>query len=139
MQLVIHVVQNRHWRAKDTLELFKNTELTSFKKIISFVCFLQDNASFALQRGSFVPLQRAHCYARGYFLGLRPIFARLRRKKYYSTSSFLNILTIVSSIPLFWSRERSLSRSIAKPWSPGIPSLLNASCKSNGDNPKAGR
>ena len=43
------------------------------------------------------------------------------------------------SVPLFWSRDRSLSRSTANPSSLGFPSLLNASCRSNGDMPKAGR
>ena len=48
-------------------------------------------------------------------------------------------LPVVCFVPLFWSRDKSLSRSIANPSSPGVPSLLNASCKSNGDKPNAGR
>ena len=89
MQLVIHVVQNRHWRAKDTLGLFKNRELTSFKIVTSLVCFLQDNAPFALQCGSFVP--RESLAAKGLLLcagllsWLASNFHAAPPQKYYST------------------------------------------------------
>ena len=102
MQLVIHVVQNCHWRAKDTLGLFKNRELTSFKMVISFVGFLQDNASFALQRGSFVP--RESLAAKGLLLcagllsWLASNFHAAPPQKYYSTRLLIPPATQAKSL-----------------------------------------
>ena len=55
------------------------------------------------------------------------------------TRSYFSGQSVISDLPLFCRSANSLSRSIANPSSPGVPSLVNPSCKSNGDSPKAGR